>query len=101
MNWDSVLQETQLFQPFTSFQRRFRGPHKEIERRLPVSVQAEVLEVPRVVAIAVERNGGPGKIKSTALCLGHNLNCVWITDLMHRAKGFQGSHFDQRVFHYI
>src|ERR1700691_1545479 len=101
MNWDSVLQETQLFQPFTSFQCRFRLPHKEIERRLPVGVQAEMLEVGRVVAIAVKRNGGPGKIKSTAFCLGHNLNCIWITHLMRRAKSFQGSHFDQRVFHYM
>ena len=60
-----------------------------------------MLEVARLAAVAIERNGGAGKIESAAVCRSHDFNSIWITDIFRRAKGLQSSHLNGRIFHDI
>ena len=101
VDFDSVFEETQLFQPFAFFEYGFRLAHKKIERGLPVGVETEVLEVARAGAIAVEGNRGSRKIERAAVRGSHNFDCVRIADVFRWARSLHRSHLHGRVFHHV
>src|SRR5205807_4075560 len=62
VNVDPILQKAQLLESFGTFEGGFGQSDKTVQRRLAIAVNAEVLKISRVRAIAVERDSCVRKI---------------------------------------
>ena len=96
---DAVLQEAQLLQTLTLFECGLRKRHKAVERGFAVGVQAEVLKVAGLRAIAIERDGGTGKIKGAAAEIGYDFHGVRIRDVDFGGRRHQRTDLRGGIFH--
>ena len=99
VNRDSVLQEAQLFQALAALERRLRKRDEAVQRRLAISIEAEMLEIFRSGAVAVIGNGCAGEIESAARRIRDHLYRAGIVDVGGRGRSHQGSDLHRGVLH--
>src|SRR5450631_998984 len=69
-----VLQKPQLFQPLSFLQRGFRPANELLQRRFPVGIETQMLEVFWVGPVAIMRDCSPRKIQRSPATLAHYLH---------------------------
>src|SRR5664280_1642325 len=76
---NAMIEEAELFQALAALQFRLRPRAEGIEGGFAISIEADVLVAAHLpAAIAIKRNGRPGKIERSAIQRGDDLHRIGI-----------------------
>src|ERR1035441_542490 len=97
---DAMIEEAELFQAFAALQFRLRPRAEGIEGGFAIGVEAEMLVAAHPpAAIAIKRNGRPGKIKGAAIQRGDYLHGIGIGYILRCARSFECAYLDAFSLH--